>query len=94
MLKFLKRPDVTGKAEDIMTVMGVPIFSKADLTAAQTWFDIRVAGFGEFCTKVLELNSQANILSHCEHVRYGPGKTVTQLAATALRTGSAQFLHI
>lgn len=53
-----------------------------------------VDGFTQFCAKVLHLNTYAAAEGHCEHPRFGPPTSITQLAATALRTGSSQYLHI
>eukprot|EP00035_Acanthoeca_spectabilis_P018238 m.385045 g.385045 ORF g.385045 m.385045 type:complete len:806 (-) comp16737_c2_seq7:1174-3591(-) len=94
MRTALLRPDQTGRACDLLMVMGVPIYGENDLDAAAQWYNNVVSEYVDFTQRVQALAETAANVQHGELSHYAPAVPAVQIASTALKSSCSFFHHI
>ena len=90
---IIKRPDITGKKEDLLVLMGVPIYTPFEYKAAADFFRNAATGYREYVNELFKLHDMALYTGHGEHHQFAPSTTATQMVFTALRSTSSFYHH-
>ncbi|MEC8483549.1 MAG: hypothetical protein VXY99_06995, partial [Pseudomonadota bacterium] len=91
----LRRADISNSREDILTVMGVPVYNVGiDEAAMEQWFMHATKDYCSFTDRALQLREQALSMQHGGHTRFAPPLAATQLAPAAIKMGTSHYFHI